>query len=288
MTKLNPLALIALCVVAIAILAFTINDQLGKGKKKVSGVTLVSKNSNIFTPSIAYNPPHGEPGHNHDLPDGAPLTNNATDVPLNTPLAHPSIEPATTTALNPPHGEQGHKCGIAVGAPLTSTPVDSIAPSTGKTSAAPGKNPAHGQPGHKCDIAVGAPLNSTPVQPTTTNTTTSNTTTAPANTNKTVSATGLNPAHGQPGHRCDIAVGAPLNSPAKSAATTTTTTSTIPSTKNNSLNPAIFPNYNFPKTDSVSSAAPQLQYDSTGAALNPAHGQPGHDCSIGVGKPLKK
>lgn len=23
---------------------------------------------------------------------------------------------------------------------------------------------------------------------------------------------GLNPAHGQPGHRCDIAVGAPLNS----------------------------------------------------------------------------
>ncbi|MBK6446410.1 MAG: hypothetical protein IPF81_14275 [Bacteroidetes bacterium] len=26
-------------------------------------------------------------------------------------------------------------------------------------------------------------------------------------------ATGMNPAHGQPGHRCDIAVGAPLSSP---------------------------------------------------------------------------
>jgi len=28
----------------------------------------------------------------------------------------------------------------------------------------------------------------------------------------TAVAPGMNPAHGQPGHRCDIAVGAPLNS----------------------------------------------------------------------------
>ncbi|QLE00261.1 hypothetical protein HX109_01275 [Galbibacter sp. BG1] len=27
------------------------------------------------------------------------------------------------------------------------------------------------------------------------------------------SVSGVNPAHGQPGHRCDIAVGAPLNAP---------------------------------------------------------------------------
>ena len=33
-------------------------------------------------------------------------------------------------------------------------------------------------------------------------------------------AAGMNPAHGQPGHRCDIAVGAPLNSaPAKPVST---------------------------------------------------------------------
>lgn len=89
-------------------------------------------------------------------------------------------------------------------------------------------NPQHGQPGHRCDIAVGAPL-STPVangntQPAVTptispaitpgttpaaTTTTSNTKVTP---NPTTATGALNPQHGQPGHRCDIAVGAPLNS----------------------------------------------------------------------------
>lgn len=91
-----------------------------------------------------------------------------------------------------------------------------------------GLNPAHGQPGHRCDIAVGAPLDSKPTQPTFTNSGTGQANTKPVvtttpvvnqptttNTNTTtasVPANGLNPAHGQPGHRCDIAVGAPLNS----------------------------------------------------------------------------
>jgi hypothetical protein len=79
-----------------------------------------------------------------------------------------------------------------------------------------GMNPAHGEPGHRCDIAVGAPLNSpvakTTGSPTTTTTTVTPTAVTPAATTKT--APGMNPAHGQPGHRCDIAVGAPLNSPA--------------------------------------------------------------------------
>ena len=77
-------------------------------------------------------------------------------------------------------------------------------------------NPAHGQPGHRCDIPVGTPLNSKPtaVSPNQNPVVTVN----PANgaqqqTNKekTTSSVALNPAHGQPGHRCDIAVGAPLN-----------------------------------------------------------------------------
>lgn len=80
-----------------------------------------------------------------------------------------------------------------------------------------GLNPAHGQPGHRCDISVGAPLDSKPIQGA--NITQPATTTPPplpvnispqASTQKV--APGMNPAHGQPGHRCDIAVGAPLNS----------------------------------------------------------------------------
>lgn len=71
-------------------------------------------------------------------------------------------------------------------------------------------NPAHGQPGHRCDIPVGAPLNSAggasnniPVQ------------TIDLNKEKSVpmpssAANGINPPHGQPGHRCDIKVGDPL------------------------------------------------------------------------------
>ena len=153
--------------------------------------------------------------------------------------------PATTSkgALNPEHGKPGHRCDIAVGAPLDSKPsVDYKAPETkvttqpvttspitisptttapaATTTVAPGMNPAHGQPGHRCDIAVGAPLNSKPA--TTTPVTTSpisiqsptSTLPTPAVPATTV-APGMNPAHGQPGHRCDIAVGAPLNSAPK-------------------------------------------------------------------------
>ncbi|MCW1147087.1 hypothetical protein [Flavobacterium lacisediminis] len=92
------------------------------------------------------------------------------------------------------------------------------------TQTAPGMNPPHGQPGHRCEIAVGAPLNSKPVQKTKPQTITPvvNTKTVEQpvmNVNsKSSSATivgsstppGMNPPHGQEGHRCDIAVGAPL------------------------------------------------------------------------------
>jgi hypothetical protein len=78
-----------------------------------------------------------------------------------------------------------------------------------------------------------------------------------------------NPAHGQPGHRCDIAVGAPLNSPATSPAQ--------PQVQTVSSSQA-------PVVVTPAAAAPGVP----GAKLNPAHGQPGHDCSIAVGAPLKK
>jgi hypothetical protein len=129
-------------------------------------------------------------------------------------------------------------------------------------SIAPALNPAHGKPGHRCDIAVGAPLNSVATKPAATATSTplpTNTVnaTAPSNTAK------LNPAHGKPGHRCDIAVGAPLNSVAATPATPTM--------------PASQP------TDAANATA-----SSNTIKLNPAHGKPGHDCTIAVGQPLKQ
>ena len=68
----------------------------------------------------------------------------------------------------------------------------------------------------------------------------------------------LNPEHGQPGHRCDIEVGAPLDLPAQPRLTTP--------------QPAF---------------QPQVS-GSVAAGTNPPHGQPGHDCAIPVGAPLPK
>lgn len=71
-------------------------------------------------------------------------------------------------------------------------------------------NPAHGQPGHRCEIPVGAPLNGSgdakaaPIKMEMNKANTTTPTLAPT------SGSGINPAHGQPGHRCDIKVGDPL------------------------------------------------------------------------------
>jgi hypothetical protein len=124
--------------------------------------------------------------------------------------------PVNTPATITPSGNQ-----VQVNPGAVSTPV---------TASTKGVNPPHGEPGHRCDINVGAPLDSKPNQiqtPTVTSTPTVNA--APSITPTviqqpapvTASVPGMNPAHGQPGHRCDIAVGAPLNSkPAANLSTT--------------------------------------------------------------------
>lgn len=88
-------------------------------------------------------------------------------------------------------------------------------------------------------------------------------------------AKGLNPAHGQPGHRCDIAVGAPLSS-APAAKPTVSPVST----------PAVTPTAS-PAPIQMTPAATGTTPVTPGAKLNPAHGQPGHDCAVPVGAPLK-
>jgi hypothetical protein len=157
-------------------------------------------------------------------PEDLASLNKRTQAPVSTPTAN-------TGALNPAHGQPNHRCDIAVGAPLNSattkaaTPnAQTVAPQPTVTTNAPiaqnvsssGEklNPAHGQPNHRCDIAVGAPLSSKPTQ----NIAAAakpqvNVSQAPVTTQVPIlneKGKRLNPAHGQPNHRCDIAVGAPL------------------------------------------------------------------------------
>lgn len=139
----------------------------------------------------------------------APTAPQGQNAPMVQPTATPS-QPVTAQAMTAP---------------------------TQPGNVAAGMNPAHGQPGHRCDIAVGAPLNSAPAKlaaaqpamtitpgqggqqavkmtPTTTGTPALlKPPAATATATPVATAPGMNPPHGQPGHRCDIAVGAPLSSP---------------------------------------------------------------------------
>ncbi|MFT2008325.1 hypothetical protein ACMA1I_06590 [Pontibacter sp. 13R65] len=77
--------------------------------------------------AVAVNPPHGQPNHRCDIPEGAPLS-TPMQPNLNTapqfrpqPMPQPMPEAQGTVApgINPPHGQPGHDCAIPVGAPLS-------------------------------------------------------------------------------------------------------------------------------------------------------------------------
>ena len=93
-------------------------------------------------------------------------------------------------------------------------------------------------------------------------------------TETTNTGTGLNPAHGQPGHRCELPVGAPLNSapaPSKITAPTATATTAVTTTAPPVTNPPV-----------ANTTTP------TPEGMNPPHGQANHRCDIAVGAPLPK
>lgn len=107
---------------------------------------------------------------------------------------------------------------------------------------------------------------------------------APLNTNantvantaaNTKSSVRLNPAHGQPGHDCAIAVGAPLKGSAASVPAPAPVQATAP---NFSVEPKSV-------AAPVQATAPNFSVNPN-VKVNPAHGQPGHDCAIAVGAPL--
>ena len=85
-------------------------------------------------------------------------------------------------------------------------------------------------------------------------------------------AAGMNPAHGQPSHRCDIPVGAPLNSPPASTA-----------------NKPVVQQQNqpVPTSSSVTTSTP-VATTPTPEGMNPPHGQTNHRCDIAVGAALPK
>ena len=156
---------------------------------------------------VTLNPPHGQPGHRCDIAVGAPLPNDGNVVAQAQSQAHPVSQgeampvvssgmPQQVVQVQQPQNQQSY-----------------VGPKGEKL------NPPHGQPGHRCDIPVGAPLNSKPAaqpaaaQPQVTQqqividpqqAQQHTGTTEPGFSGKP------NPPHGQPGHRCDIAVGATL------------------------------------------------------------------------------
>lgn len=116
----------------------------------------------------------------------------------------------------------------------------------------------------------------------------------------------FNPPHGQAGHNCALAVGAPLNSVAKpqpkpAVVQTQSPALAVSNTEGKKLNPAHGqPNHRCdiavgapldskPVETAVKQLPPkktQVAYVQTGKNINPPHGQPNHRCDIAVGVPL--
>jgi hypothetical protein len=139
---------------------------------------------------------------------GNSSSEDKTTPASNSTTAPATITPNSNTATTQPVQQQAP---VNIQAPVVNTTSQPVTQTVSKA----GLNPEHGQPGHRCDISVGAPLDSKPTLP-------AANTTQPVVTQKSAPvispnipatvAPGMNPAHGQPGHRCDISVGAPLNS----------------------------------------------------------------------------
>lgn len=176
--------------------------------------------------------------------------------------------------------------------PAATMPQNIVSNQSGATA-----NPPHGQPGHVCGTPPAGATTTTAAPQTAqmVTTTAPQVKTAPqqVSTIKPTIAgnTGdgkLNPAHGQPGHRCDIPAGAPLNStPQKTTApkAANTNITTAPTIVNPSTMPALQP-AQAPQSNDAANGAPALISNGSGAKLNPEHGKPGHDCKVAVGQPL--
>jgi len=126
----------------------------------------------------------------------ATISSVPATVPAAATLNEPAVANTVTTApeLNPPHGQPFHRCDIPVGSPLNAPA--SAKSATAKT--APTGNRTGMSPTLENAAKLNNPQTNNPTAPTV------------ANVNANGTPPKLNPPHGQPFHRCEIAVGSPL------------------------------------------------------------------------------
>jgi hypothetical protein len=96
----------------------------------------------------------------------------------------------------------------------------------------------------------------------------------------------LNPPHGEPFHRCEIPVGAPLNSAPTQQITNNPVQSPSPQTQNIANNPFAPTVENAARMNSSQARSRTAPATGTKPRLNPPHGEPWHRCDIAVGSPL--
>jgi hypothetical protein len=106
----------------------------------------VQQPANTRSGNVALNPPHGQPGHRCEIPEGAPLNS----APMTT-------QPQMTPAAKPAPSGQSQPISIQPTQQPTPT-IQTIKPPVNGSGATSGINPPHGEPGHRCDVEVGAPL----------------------------------------------------------------------------------------------------------------------------------
>jgi len=206
------------------------------------------------------------------------------------------------TFLNPPKQDTSTARNSTSRLPLmeqgrlfNAIPTQSVASNTSNQVASPTPlnsgpmpefNPPHGQPWHRCEIPVGAPLNPNPsngnanqlaaTTPQTPNPVAANNTVRPK----------LNPPHGEPFHRCEIPVGAPLDSEPQNSNKQTTSSSTPNTQPQEFINPILQQSEGKTVVEPLPITTQNPENVGEKPALNPPHGQPWHRCDIRVGDPL--
>jgi hypothetical protein len=237
-----------------------------------------------------------------------PSSNNRVTIPKNELAQDGSLLPLPAN-LPSQVAETIHSIGAVIRNPDSSKLLSATPPAAEPEARKPRLNPNHGEPGHRCDIPVGTPLDSKPSSAAASPVSSSPNViiNQPANGTPATNAPLLNPKHGEPGHRCDIAVGAPLNS-APSKAVQQPSISSAPIQNALTSQAAATPATNIVTTQNAMpntaagtasnpTSVPKLPLQLPGAnvsagsvngsvKLNPKHGEPGHRCGVAVGAPL--